>query len=176
MPAPPGSRRNCPTKAKYMMCRTWFFEIIFTFIPCALLALIIAGMYQYESTSRTFTSEQLYRHAMSPLLHWQGKVKSTLHRQESIFGTSAYHFKNTSAPSFARSLLRIPNHKFDYSGLLPLETSFAQDDHVPRPSRPGHCPSTLHRITINLCNVALLFLLHIVRTYVVRGIGGLGEG
>jgi hypothetical protein len=67
MPAPPGSRRNCPTKAKYMMCRTWFFEIIFTFIPCALLALIIAGMYQYESTSRTFTSEQLYRHAMSPV-------------------------------------------------------------------------------------------------------------
>jgi hypothetical protein len=108
MPAPPGSRRNCPTKAKYMMCRTWFFEIIFTFIPCALLALIIAGMYQYESTSRTVTSEQLYRHAMSPVTIdragcFAGRAKSSrLCTGRSRFsGTSVYHFQNASASSFA---------------------------------------------------------------------------
>jgi hypothetical protein len=90
-----------------MMCPTWFFEIIFTFIPCALLALIIAGMYQYESTSRTFTSEQLY-HAMSPVTIdradcFAGRAKSSrLCTGRSRFsGTSAYHFQNTSASSFA---------------------------------------------------------------------------
>jgi hypothetical protein len=90
-------------------------------------------------------------------------------------GTSAYHFQNT--PASRLHLLRIPNHNFDYSVLPPLET-YAQEDHVPGQSCPGHCPPTLHRITMNLCNVALRLLLHIVPTCVVRGIrgwGGLGK-
>jgi hypothetical protein len=72
-------------------------------------------------------------------------------------------------------LLRIPNHYFDYSVSPPLQTYFAQDDHVPGQSCPGHSPPTLHRITMNLCNVALLLLPHIVPTCVVRGVRGWGR-
>jgi hypothetical protein len=70
-------------------------------------------------------------------------------------------------------LLRIPNHYFDYSVSPPLQTYFAQDD--PVQSCPGHCPPTLHRITMNLCNVALRLLRHIVPTCVVRGVRGWGR-
>jgi hypothetical protein len=89
------------------------------------------------------------------------KVKSTLHRQESIF-------RHLDLP--------LPKHlsivvctfcAFHITTSTPycsVEAYFVQDDHVPRQSCPEHCPSTLHRITMNLCNVALLLLRLPLRT------------
>jgi hypothetical protein len=114
-----------------------------------------------------------WRIGVMRLLHWQGKVKSTLHRQDRFWVPRP---TTSKTPQHRRlHLLRIPNHNFDYSVLPPLETYFAQDDHVPGQSCPGHCPPTLHRITMNLCNVALLLLPHIVPTCVVRGVRGWGR-
>lgn len=65
--APPKRHRDCGTRTTHMFCRTWFFELLFTFFPCMLLALIIAGIYEFEETTRTFTTQQLYEHSMSPV-------------------------------------------------------------------------------------------------------------
>lgn len=61
--------RSLGQKCVSVFCRTWMRELLFTFMPCAVMVLIIALLYTWQEQTKEVSRELFYEHSFPPMVH-----------------------------------------------------------------------------------------------------------